>query len=155
MLRNNEVYYDNTREDNLKMMRAATSYNLDLIKELVRNGLDIHCENDFVFEISLGHNKPEITSYVISLVNGNNKDHYINKALVEYAHAGDIQFVKEMIELGGNIHYMNDEAVNWACGFGQLDMVKFLVGLGANIEVETAKSRAKQNNHQHIIDYLT
>jgi hypothetical protein len=142
------------REDNLRMMQAVIDYDLDLIKELVEEGVDIHCENDFVFNISLGHNKQEITKYVISQARGSDIEHYVNEALVEYSHSGDIQFVKEMIEMGGNIHHLADEAVNWACGFGQLEMVKFLVSLGARIEVENAISRATQNNHQVVVDYL-
>jgi hypothetical protein len=88
-------------EDNLKIMQAVISYNLDLIKELVQQGVNIHCENDFVFRISLSHNKPEITKYVISLVNSSNFEYYINEALVAYSHNGNINFVKEMLELGG------------------------------------------------------
>jgi ankyrin repeat protein len=131
-----------SREDNLRMMQAAIAYDLALIKELVEEGVDLHCENDFVFNISLCHNKPEITKYIISQARGSDIEHYVNEALVEYAHAGNIPFVKKMIKMGGNIHHMADEAVNWACGFGQLKMVKFLVSLGARIEVQNAISRA-------------
>lgn len=70
------------------MMTAVVAYDLDLIKELVNDGYDIHCEDDFVFRISLSHNKPEITDYVISLVDEKNNEYYINEALVSYAHSG-------------------------------------------------------------------
>ena len=143
-----------SREDNLKMMQAVIAYDLDKIKELVDQGVDIHCENDFVFEISLSHNKPEITIYVISLVHSLCLEYYVNEALVEYAHSGNIQFVKKMIKMGGDIHYKQNEAVNWACGFGQLEMVKYLVSLGANIDVTNAISIAEQNKHENVVEYL-
>lgn len=120
-----------SREDNLKIMEAVISYNLDLIKELVHHGINIHCENDFVFRISLSHNKPEITRYVISLVKGNDLEYYINEALVSYSHSGNINFVEEMLEMGADIHYKNDEALKWSCGFGKLEMVKYLLERGA------------------------
>lgn len=141
----------NEREKNLTMMEAATSYNLNLIKDLVENGYDIHCENDFVFNISLSHNKPDITRYVLSKTRDN---YYINEALVSYAHNGNIEFVEEMIELGGNIHYKGNEAVKWSAGYGQLEMVKYLLDKGAEIELNWAIELAKQNKHSEIINYL-
>ena len=142
-----------SREDNLKMMQAAIAYDLDKIKELVHQGV-IHCEDDFVFEISLNHNKPEITRYVISLVHGSNIEYYVNNALVEYAHSGNISFVKEMIEMGGDIQYNQNEAVIWACGFGQLEMVKYILSLGVRLDVTDAICKAEQNNHKHVVEYL-
>jgi ankyrin repeat protein len=141
----------NTREKNLTMMQAAISYNLDLIKDLVENGYDLHCEDDFIFNISLSHNKPDITRYIISQT----RDiYYINEALVGYAHNGNINFVQEMIDLGGNIYYKGNEAVNWAAGYGKLEMVKYLLEKGAEINLNWAIELAKQNKHPEMISYL-
>jgi ankyrin repeat protein len=141
-------------DSNLNLMQAVISYDLGLIKELVENGADIHCENDFVFNISCGHNKPEIAKYVISLASGSDLEYYINEALVNFAHCGDIQFVQEMIDMGGDIHYKNNEAVNWCCGFGKIEMVKYLLRNGAVLDIEYASRIATQNNHKEIIDFL-
>lgn len=135
-------------------MYCAIFYNLNFIKYLVENDYDIHCENDFVFNISLGHNKPDITRYVISISNGHDEYYYINKALVEYAHVGDIEFVKEIINMGGDIHHLNDEAVLWAAGFGKIEMVKFLLNQGSRLEINSAIELAKQNHHTSMIEYL-
>lgn len=143
------------RKRNLRMMEAVVAYDLDLIKELVDDGYDIHCEDDFVFKISLDHNKPEITDYVISLVDEKNNKYYINEALVSYAHSGNIPFVEKMLEMDGNIHYKCNEAVNWACGFGKLEMVKYLIKQGAVLNEVEAFELALQNNHHHVLDYLS
>jgi ankyrin repeat protein len=143
-----------SREDNLKLMNAVISYDLNLIKQLVDSGIDIHCENDFVFNIACGHNKPEIARYIISLANSYDQEYYINEALVNFAHNGDISFVEELIDMGGDIHYMNDEAVNWSCGFGRLEMVKYLLKKGATLDVKWATELATQNKHQDILDFL-
>lgn len=141
----------NIRKKNLSMIQAAISYNLNLIKDLVEKDYDLHCENDFVFNISLSHNKPDITRYVLSKT----RDiYYINEALVGYAHNGDIEFVEKLIELGGDICYKNNEAVNWAAGYGQLEMVKYLLMKGSEINLDWAIELAKQNKHTEMVNYL-
>ena len=71
-------------EKQLLMNYSAMFYNLNFIKYLVEEkGMNIHADNDYVFNISCIHNKPNITRYVISLTNGYD---YINDALIQYAH---------------------------------------------------------------------
>lgn len=142
------------RDKNLLMISSAKYYNLNFIKYLVENEYDIHCENDCVFHISLGHNKPDITRYIISICGAYDEHYYINEALVEYAHLGNIEFVKEMLDLGGDIHHRYDEAILWAAGFGQIEMVKFLLDRGAKIDLEKSIELAYKNNHIETVKYL-
>lgn len=122
---------ENEKDKDLLMMYSAMFHNLDFIKYLVDKGFDIHCENDYVFEISCNHNYPDITRYVISLSNGY---HYINEALVSYAHIGDIEFVDEMLGLGGDIMHRGHEAIYFAGKYGHKKMVEFLIENGADAD---------------------
>lgn len=119
-----------TESEKLLMMYSAMFYNLEFIKYLVDKGFDIHCENNYVFELSCNHNKPDITRYVISKTSSK---YYINEALVNYAHIGDIEFVNEMLELGGDINYLGHEAIYWAAKRDHKDMVQFLIENGADV----------------------
>lgn len=139
------------KDKNLLMSYSSMFYNLNFIKHLVEKEFNIHCEDDYVFRLSCNHYKPDIIRYVISL---SREHYYINEALVCAAHNGDIEFVKELIDMDGNIHYRNNEAVNWAAGFNQLNMVKFLIKNGAKIDLDYAIQLAKQNRHEKIVDYL-
>jgi ankyrin repeat protein len=144
---------------NILMSYSALFYNLNFIKHLVDKGFDIHCENDYVFSLSCSHNKPDITRYFLSTVADNNYpdlQYYINIALIQYAHSGDIEFVNEMIDMGGKVTYSNNEAIIWAAGYGKLEMVKYLIYKGADIYArnDMALSVAKQNHHKEMIVYL-
>ena len=139
-------------EKQLLMNYSAMFYNLNFIKYLVEEkDMNIYADNDYVFNISCSHNKPNITRYVISLTNGYD---YINDALVQYAHNGNIDFVEDMIRMGGDITYKNNEAVNWAAGFGRLEMVKYLLKNGGNIDLDKSIRLAKQNKHIEMITFL-
>ena len=52
-----------------------------------------------------------------------------------------------MIRMGGDITYKNNEAINWAAGFERLEMVKYLLKKGANIDLDKSIRLAKQNKH--------
>jgi len=133
----------------LLMNYSAVNGNLIFIKYLVEEkSMDIHSDNDYVFNTSCSRNYRDITKYVISLTNGYK---YINKALIEYAHSGDIDFVKDMIEMGGDV---NNEAIIWAAGFGHIEMVKYLLKKGATLNKQRAIELARQNKHREMITFL-
>lgn len=59
-----------------------------------------------------------------------------------------------MLDLGGDIHHRYDEAILWAAGFGQIEMVKFLLDRGAKIDLEKSIELAYKNNHIETVKYL-
>jgi len=74
--------------------------------------------------------------------------------LIEYAHSGDIDFVKDMIEMGGDVTSNNNEAIIWAAGFGHIEMVKYLLKNWATLNKQRAIELAKQNKHKEMITFL-
>jgi len=136
----------------LLMNYSAVNDNLIFTKYLVEErGMDIHSDNDYVFNTSCSRRYKDITKYVISLTNGYR---YVNKALIEYAHSGDIDFVKDMIEMGGDVASNNNEAIIWAAGFGHIEMVKYLLKNGAILNKHRAIELARQNKHKEMISFL-
>ena len=143
--------YDNEKTPDILMMFSATYGNLNFIKFLEAQDVSIHCENNFVFQISCSHNYTEITRYIISRVY--KTDYYINEALLAYASNGNIEFVEELIEMGADVSYLGNEAVIYA---HNAQMVKLLSDNGANIawNYDHILRIAKQNGKDDIIEYL-
>jgi ankyrin repeat protein len=46
---------------------------------------------------------------------------------------GDIEMVKFYVSIGADVQYNNNYALKWACRNGHLDIVKFLISKGADI----------------------
>jgi len=68
--------------------------------------------------------------------------------------------LKQVVELvekhGVDIHGRNDLAFRYACEFGYLEIVKYLVQKGANIRAcyENAFYKAQLNRHTEAVKYL-
>lgn len=115
-------------QKNLLMMYSAMFNNLKFIKHLVECDLDIHCEDNYVFKLSCGHNYAHITKYVIS--EANQPEYYINEAFVRYAQNGNIEFCKELLEIGADMTYNIHETMYFAYND---EMVNFLIENGEGI----------------------
>src|SRR5690606_34115855 len=61
--------------------------------------------------------------------------------IVAYAASnGHLEVVKYLVGLGADIHANNEYALRWAAENGHLEMVKYLVGLGADIHVDNEQA---------------
>ena len=127
---------------------------LDKIKELVKNGVNIHCRSYFAIRWSARVGHLEIVKY---LVETGSDIHVDNdgplRSSVKYGH---LEIVKYLVEKGANIHAENNYALFSAISNNHLEIVKFLVENGANINSNNygALQCAAIYEHIDIVKYL-
>lgn len=97
-----------------------------------------------------------IKEYEYKKIQKEGKDNENNKILLEKAKEGEIEVVKYLVSLGGDIHAYNDGALRWSAENGHLDVVKYLVSLGADINVEEGYVLrwSAHNGHLEVVEYL-
>jgi len=99
----------------------------------------------------------------------------VNSAFLQGAFENDIELTRICIGLGADVHYMENEALYYACRFGYLGMVKTLIQHGADVNrpykfslncrnyqgVKTSHhsvnilKASKDCRHQEVVQYLT
>ena len=77
----------------------------------------------------------------------------MNRLYLEAASNGELPLVKFALKNGAFLHFLQDAAVRNAAGEGHLDVLKYLVNLGANIP-PYALIEAVSNNHFDVVKYL-
>lgn len=135
------------------LYEAAKRGELELVKEAIKKGVDIHKFNEITLTYASGGGHLEILKYLVAL--GANI-HANNQILRWASEKGHLEVVKYLVELGVNIHFNNDAALRSASAGGHLDIVKYLEGLGANIHAnnDDALRSASQNGRLNVIKYL-
>lgn len=81
------------------------------------------------------------------------EQYLLNERLVEASENGDINMVKRLIQIGATSY---DIALKEASLFGHLEIVKYLIEKGANIQANNnlALRMAVMNKHLDIVKYL-
>ena len=62
-----------------------------------------------------------------------NNKYKSNKIYIKRMIKGRLEIIKYLVSLGADIRVRNDWAIQWASKYGHLETVKYLVSLGANI----------------------
>jgi ankyrin repeat protein len=130
-------------EDQKCLITAAREGQLDVVKELMRKGLDIDCELKYgssalMIAASRGHN--EIVRLMASAgakVNRRNK--FGISALSEAAERGHHVVLRTLVEFGADVNMLHNNggtAILAAAGRRDLKTVKVLLELGANVDIE-------------------
>lgn len=90
-----------------------------------------------------------------SLEAGDNVHFENDLAIREAARIGNIEIVKILLEFGSTLSLPNSvfAPITYAAAYGQLEMVKFLVGAGSRIPRFSVVSAA-QNNHLDVAVFL-
>ncbi len=65
----------------------------------------------------------------------------------------DIKTIQYLISIGADVHYHGDAVFEWAAYHGHLDIVQYLVLVGANI-TNWALCHAAEGGHLDIVKYL-
>lgn len=74
-----------------------------------------------------------------------------NDSILKFAaESGYIDLVKYSIKLGSNVNVSNDEPIIKSCIFGHIEVVKFLVESGANYKVNSNEPFCKACANRHI-----
>jgi ankyrin repeat protein len=84
----------------------------------------------------------------------------MNYLLIDAIEQDDLERVKNLVSLGANIHYNHNYnhnyAIQVASGNGNLEMIIYLVSLGADIQSNEnyAVQWASKNGHLEVVKYL-
>lgn len=79
----------------------------------------------------------------------------INNALSFAALFGNMQMFKLILKYGGNIHAVNEESLRCACYGGHIEMIEYLIKLGADInKTNEPLWYAKYKGHTEAIKLL-
>lgn len=127
---------------------------LDVIECLVDNGADIHFHNEFAFINACKHGKLDVVKYLIK--NGADIHYENDKALIIACRKGNMDIVKYLIRKGADFHNEKEKILIIACRKGNIDVVKYLVKKGANIHYKNEKAlfKASQYENMNIVEYL-
>ena len=118
---------------NQQLIDAATNGQLDLIKNLIEQGVDLHVESEAALRSAANYGHLDVVKY---LVDRGADIHVKNEYPLRWAaNNGRLGVVKYLVEQGADIHVDDEEALRWAAINVQLEVVKYLVEQGANPEV--------------------
>lgn len=128
--------------------------NLQIIKELVEEGVDIHENKEYVLTWAAVRGYLDVVKWATE--KGASVHAYNDEAIRCAAREGHLNIVKFLAEKGANIHTFHDEAMRLAAANGHLNVVKYLVEKGANIHAEDDRAViwAAERGHLDVVKYL-
>jgi ankyrin repeat protein len=160
---------------------AAETGNIEVIRYLLENGIDIHAYNDYLICSAIGRKNLDLFKFLVeknpcetyqkALLNNSAIYNYLDgvKHMVELfdirvrsialtyaARFGNIEIVKFLKDHGAVISFNTDSALVWASLNGHLNIVKYLVKNGAiiNADNNNALKAASENGHLEVVEYL-
>lgn len=78
----------------------------------------------------------------------------LDPLLVLASRDGNLLSVRYLVEFGADVNFDKSRAIYWACRFGHLEIVEFLVSSGSNISIGSFVT-ACGNGHLDVVKYLT
>lgn len=138
--------------------------NLNIIKALISNGADIDlcdCDGDSMLGIAIMHQRPEVMEFLINnglkLDHVNSQGYSILDLAVKHGSIKELEvLVKHGIELNGR-----ENVLAFIAAFGNLEMAKFLIDNGANVngkrvysDQKTPLMRAVRGGHLDMVKLL-
>ena len=77
----------------------------------------------------------------------------------DFLHAakeGDLDFIQDYHQHGGDLHLNQDEALRWSAGNGHLDIVQYLIQNGADVhaDCDCALQWSAESGHLDVVQYL-
>jgi ankyrin repeat protein len=149
------IYYKNDKPDpDNVFIDASRDGEMALVMWSLKNGANIHEQNDLAIIIASGEGRTEIVKYLV--------EHGADIAAVNYRALrlasiyGHLETVKYLVELGADIHNQDDDSLKYASKGGHLEVVKYLLEKGANIHAQNdaALLIAVTNNRLNVVKYL-
>jgi len=118
-------------EDDAALRRAAHNGHLEIVKELLAAGADVHAEDDAALRRAAEYGRLEVVKELLSA--GADVHAWDDCALRWAARNGHLEVVKDLLAAGANVHADDDYALSWAAECGHLEVVKELLAAGANV----------------------
>ena len=149
-----EKKFDNTLIDEQDLFDEAKDGELENVKFLLKNGTNIHAQNDEALRIASDCGHTEIVKLLIEL--GADIHAWDDDALRWASECGHIEIVKLLIEAGADIHARSDQALIWASMNGHIEIVKLLIDHSADIHAREncALIVASNRGHTEIVKLI-
>ena len=127
---------------------------VNVIKELINEGANIHADNEFPLRWAVENNYPEIVKLLIDY--GANIHIEEEEALITASINGYFDIVKLLVDEGADIHIKGEYPLIWSIIYGYTDIVKLLVENGVDIHIarDYPIQIAIEYDHREIIKYL-
>jgi len=117
---------------------------LNYVKYLVKNGYDIHAQNDKALITACYYNYLDIVKYLVE--NGADIHAKNDVPLRRAINYGHLNVVKYLVEKGAYVNVLNGQPIKDAIANGYEKIAKYLVKNGANIKYWINYKRAKKVN---------
>lgn len=139
---------------NKQLFTACETGNIEAIKNLVSNGLDITVNGDdrggIIDDCMNSHQQ---TLKILMYWQGGDKAR--NNHTIELASKnGHLEVVKYLTSIGVDVTNVNNQSLQCACRNGHLEIAKYLVSVGATDTFGQALQVASQNGHLEVVKYL-
>jgi len=141
-------------DDDFPLQWAAKNGYLNIVEFLMSKGANIYARNDKALRLAAAAGHLGVLKHLIN--KGVNIHTVDNCVLLWAAGNGHLNIVKFLAEKGMDIHVDDDEALEWAAAAGHLNVVKYLVNQGANVysENDEALVLATRHGHTDVVEYL-
>jgi len=128
--------------------------NLQVIKQLVEDGANIHVDNDWPLIWAAGNGYLDIVEFLVE--KGANIHIYNDEPLKLAAENNHVDVVKFLLDKGANVYANDNYVLEWAAERGYLDIIQFLANKGLNVYVNNNKALkvAADNGHLNIVKFL-
>lgn len=123
-----------SKDANKNLIKYATSGNLNGVRESLKNGTDVHANDDAALRSSAGHGHTKIVALLL--------EHYANvhanddAALQLSAEHGHAQVVALLLKHDANVHANDDNALRASASNGQIKTLRILLEHGANVHAQ-------------------
>ena len=129
--------------------QICNRYDIDILKYFIKNGANIHSEQEYIMMTAARRGDIEIVKFLVS--DGANIHVQEDIIVFKTAQSGNVELLKYLMDIGIDIHSQNDGAIIEAAKYGNLEMVKFLVSNGLNFEMFNAQNMAQFKDTIHTI----
>ena len=115
-----------------EMIEAAENGHLEVVRELLKRGADIHYRDDEALLVAAVKGNLELVHLLLdSGANVNARD---DMALRSAAAFGHLEIVRLVLQRGANVHALDDDALCMAAEYGYREMVQLLLQNGADVD---------------------
>ena len=130
---------------NQKLIEAAQNGDLEIVKYLVNQGVNIHANDDEALRDASYNGQLEVVKY---LVEQGADIHAKNDYALRYSSEnGYLEIVKYLIEQGAYINALNDLAFKWASKEEHLEVIQYFL-FDCNMQIKQDAKDWLIKNHQ-------
>lgn len=147
-------------------LTACKSGDLEAVKELLKHGVDPLCEdedewNGFFYSAKHGHLEvfKAVGNAISKIKLTHNMQRHTFKAMdyaIREGHANIVYYVLEKFKSIDTDQWLIDDALHTAARYGQLEMAKNFIAIGANLHDQDNQSLrdAARYGHSEMVQYL-